>query len=65
MKGYMEDDGYHSQVVHSFKDVTAWEQPVVKKTNTVYLELIPGKLDTLGTALYALVIIHHFFCGQT
>ena len=32
----------------------AWEQPVVEKTNTVYLELIPGKSDLIDTLLYAL-----------
>lgn len=53
LKCNMEKDGNHSQIMPSFKKVTAWQQPVVERTNTVYLELIPSKPSTLGTALYA------------
>ena len=38
-----------------------WEQPVVEKTNTVYLELIPGKPDSIDTLVYALDKIHELF----
>ena len=57
----MEEDENKSQTVPSFKEVTGWEQPVVKKTNTIYLELIQGKPKTLDTALYALEIMHKLF----
>ena len=55
------EDGSSIQTVPTFKEVMAWELPVVPKTDTVYLELIPGKPDTLDTLLYALSLLKELF----
>ena len=55
------NDGYTQQCIPSFKEMMAWEQPVVEKTNTMYLELIPGMPDSIDTLAYALDKIHELF----
>ena len=57
---FKANDGY-TQYIPSFKEIMAWEQPVVEKTNIMYLELIPGKLDSVDMLVYALDKIHEFF----
>ena len=57
---FKTNDGY-TQCIPSFKEMMVWKQPVVEKTNTMYLELIPGKLDSTDTLAYALDKIHEFF----
>ena len=61
IKGSNEDDGKYKQIFPPFKETYSWEQPVIEKTNTVYLELIPGKPDTIGTVLYAIAKIKELF----
>ena len=61
IKGSNEDDGRCEQIFPPFKETYSWEQPVIEKTNTVYLELIPGKPDTVEIMLYAIVKIKELF----
>ena len=49
------------QIAPSFNEVKAWEQPIVPKTDTVYLDLIPGKPGSTDTLLYALSLLTEFF----
>ena len=39
----------------------AWEQPVVEKTNTIYLELILGKPDSIDMPVYPLDKMYEIF----
>ena len=52
IKGSNEGVGKYAQIVPPFKETYSWEEPVIEKTNTVYLELVPGKPDTTETVLY-------------
>ena len=61
IKDSNEDDGKYEQIVLPFKETYSWEQPVIEKTNTVYLELIPDKSDTIKTVLHAIGKIKELF----
>ena len=52
IKGSNEGVGKYAQIVPPFKETYSWEEPVIEKANTVYLELVPGKPDTIETVLY-------------
>lgn len=43
-----------SSFFSSFKGTVAWDQPIVERIYTVYLELIAVKPDHIDTSLYAL-----------
>ena len=58
LNGIFETNDGYTQCITLFKEMIAWEQPVVKKTNTIYLELITGKPDLIDTLVYALDKIH-------
>ena len=47
MAGVTDFDGKVVQSIPSLKEVEAWAQPIMGKTQTAYLDLIPGKPDTL------------------
>ena len=61
IKGSNEDDGKYEQIVPPFKEIYSWEEPVIEKTNTVFLELIPGKPDITETVLYEIGKIKELF----
>ena len=52
------------QCIPSFKEILAWGEKKVEKTNTVYLELIPGKPDNIDTIQYALTLIKELFIDK-
>ena len=61
LNGSFETNDGYTQRIPSFKEMMALEQPVVEKTNTMYLELIPGKPDLIDTLVYAPDKIHELF----
>ena len=61
LNGSFKTNDRYTQYIPSFKEMMAWEQAVVQKTNTIYLKLIPGKLDSIDTLKYTLDKIHEFF----
>ena len=61
LNGIFETNDGYTQYITLFKEMIAWEQPVVKKTNTIYLELITGKPDLIDILVYALDKIHELF----
>ena len=59
MAGVKDVDGKVVQSIPSLKEVEA--QPIMGKTQIVYLDLIPGKPDTLVTLLYTISLIREMF----
>ena len=61
LNGSFETNEGYTLCIPSFKEMIVWEQPVVEKTNTMYLELIPVKTDSIDMLVYALDKIYEFF----
>ena len=58
LNGSFETNDGYTQCIPSFKEMMAWEQPVVKKTNIMYLKLITDKPGLIDMLVYALDKIH-------
>ena len=63
IKGSNEEHDKYEQIVPPFKEIYSWEQPVIEKTSTVYLERILGKPDTIET-VYMIDKIKELFVGN-
>ena len=60
IKGGNEEHDKYEQIVPPFKEIYSWEQPVIEKSSTVYLERILGKADTTEN-VYVIGKIKEFF----
>ena len=64
LEGQYKDEDNIRQLIPSFKETLAWGEPITEKSNTAYLELIPGPPDNVETILYALSLVKELFVGK-